>query len=103
MLQNIEIIGNLVADAELKTGKDGREYVAFRVAVSDNGGEEKRTTYYDVTFMKSGLQAYLKKGKYVYVSGRFSVSAVCKEDKAYLNAYVSARDIVLLRGGSSEG
>lgn len=101
MLQKIEIIGNLVADAETRTGKDGKEYVAFRVAVSDNVGEEKRTTYYDVSFIRSGLLQYLRKGQSVYVSGRLSVSAVCKDDRAFLNAYVNAKDIVLL-GGTKE-
>ena len=44
MLQKIDLIGNLVADAEIKTGKDGSEFIGFRVAVSENFAEEKRTT-----------------------------------------------------------
>ena len=96
MLQKIEIIGNLVGDAEVKSGKDGKEYVSFRIAASEGSGEEKKSTYYDVSYIKSGLFQYLKKGKSVYVSGRLSLSAVAKDGKAYLNAYVSAKDIVLL-------
>lgn len=98
MLQKIEIIGNLVSDAELRNGKDGKEFVSFRVAASEGSGDDRRTTYYDVSFSRSGLLQYLKKGQCVYVSGRLSLSAVCREDKAFLNAYVSARDIVLLGG-----
>lgn len=96
MLQKIEIIGNLVGDAEVKSGKDGKEFVSFRVAVNEGSGEDKKTTYYDISYVKSGLLQYLTKGQAVYVSGRLSLSAVCKDDKAYLNAYVSAKDIVLL-------
>lgn len=98
MLQKVEIIGNLVSDAEVKSGKDGKEFVAFRVAVSEGAGDEKKATYYDVNYVKSGLLQYLRKGQPVYVSGKLSISAVLKDDKAYLNAYVSAKDIVLVGG-----
>lgn len=102
MLQKIEIIGNLVADAELKQGKDSREFVSFRVAVGEGSGEDKKTTYYDVTYIKSGLLQYLKKGQPVYVSGRLSLGATCKDDRAFINAYISAKDIVLC-GSTREG
>ena len=45
MLHRIDLIGNLVADAEIRTGKAGSEFIGFRVAVSENSGEEKRTPY----------------------------------------------------------
>ena len=93
MLQRIDLIGNLVADAEIRTGKDGSEYIGFRVAVSETIGEEKRSTFYEVNCHKSGVIEYLKKGQQVYVSGRLSISSVCKDGKAYLNAYVSATDV----------
>ena len=95
MLQKVEIIGNLVSDAEVKSGKDGREFVTFRVAVSEGSGDDRKVTYFDVNYIKSGLLQYLRKGQSVYVSGRLSLSAVCKDDRAFLNAYVSAKDIVL--------
>ena len=101
MLQKIEIIGNLVSDAELRAGKDGKEFISFRVAASEQSGEEKKTTYYDVNQGKSGVLDYLKKGQQVYVSGRLSISAVCKDGKAFLNAYISAKDLVLLGGRDS--
>lgn len=102
MLQKIEIIGNLVGDAEVKKGRDEKEFVTFRVAVNEGSGEDKKTTYYDVNYIKSGLLQYLTKGQAVYISGRLSVSAVCKDGKAYLNAYVGAKDIVLLGGGKND-
>ena len=95
MLQKIDLIGNLVADAEIKTGKDGSEFIGFRVAVSENSGEEKRTTYYEVSCHKSGVIEYLKKGQQVFVSGRLSLSVYVKEDKGYLNAKVKAKDLIL--------
>jgi len=98
MLQKIEVIGNLVSDAEVKCGREGREFVSFRVAVSEGGSVDRKTTYYEVSYVKSGLLQYLRRGQAVYVSGKLSLSAICKDDKAYLNASVSAKDIVLLGG-----
>jgi len=96
MLQKIEVIGNLVSDAEVKNGKDGKEFVSFKVAVNEGSGDDRKTTFYDVSYVKSGLLQYLKKGQALYVSGKLSLSAACKDEKAYLNAYVSAKDVVLL-------
>ena len=96
MLQKIEIIGNVVADAELKQSKSGNQYVSFTVAVNEGNGDEKRTTYYDVGTSKTGVLNYIKKGRTIYVSGRLSLSAVCRDNKAYLNAYVTASEIDLM-------
>lgn len=95
MLQKIDLIGNLVVDAEIRTGKDGSEYISFRVAVSEHSAEEKNTTYYEVTCSKSGVIEYLKKGQQVFVSGRLSLSVHVKDDKGYLNARVKAKDLIL--------
>lgn len=96
MLQRIEIIGNLVADAEVRPGQNQSEFVAFRVAVNESSGEEKKTTFYDVSYAKNGVFGYLRKGQQVYVSGRLSVSASNgKDGRAYLNAYINARDLEL--------
>ena len=95
MLQKIDLIGNLVADAEIRTGKDGSEFIGFRVAVSELSSEEKNTIFYEVTCAKSGVIEYLKKGQQVFVSGRLSLSVYVKEDKGYLNAKVKAKDLIL--------
>ena len=54
-MQNAQIIGNIVADAESKKSKDGSEYIYFRVAVNDNRGEEKSTQYFDVYYPMTGV------------------------------------------------
>ena len=95
MLQKIDLIGNLVADAEIRTGKDGSEFIGFRVAVSELSAEEKNTIFYEVTCAKSGVIEYLKKGQQVFLSGKLSLSVNIKDDKAYLNARVKAKDLVL--------
>lgn len=94
-MQRIDLIGNLVADAEIRTGKDGNEFISFRVAVNDYHGEEKRATYYDVSYRKSEVIKHLKAGLRVFVSGRLSISTVVKEVKTYQNNYVFASDVDL--------
>ena len=96
MLQKIDLLGNLVADAEVVTSKDGREQIAFRLAVNDKVGEDSKATYFDVRMGKSGIVSYLKKGTAIYVTGKLALSATAKDGKAYLNAAVFARDVVLL-------
>ena len=96
MIQKIEIIGNVVADAELKQSKSGNQYVSFTVVVNESMGDEKRATYYDVGTSKTNILTYVKKGRCIFVSGRLSLSAVCKDNKAYLNAYITASEIDLL-------
>jgi single-stranded DNA-binding protein len=93
MYQRIDLIGNLVADAEVRTGKDGNEFISFRVAANEYHGEEKRATFYEVNCRKTDVIKLLKSGTQVFVTGRISLSAVCKDGKAYLNAYVSATDV----------
>ena len=93
MIQKIEIIGNVVADAELKQSKSGNQYVSFTVVVNEGSGDEKRSTYYDVGTSKTGVLNFIKKGRPIYVSGRLSLSAVCRDNKAYLNAYITASEI----------
>ena len=96
MLQKIDLIGNIVADAETFSAKEGREMISFKVAANEKSGEESRVTYYDVRMGKSGILPYLKKGTAVYVSGRLSLGAIAKDGKAYLNASVNAKDVILL-------
>ena len=97
MLQRIDLIGNLVADAEIRTGKDGNEFISFRVAVNDYHGEEKRATFYDVSYRKSDVIKHLKSGVKIFVSGRLSISSVTKDGKTYQNNYVYASDMEVLQ------
>ena len=96
-MQNAQIIGNIVADAESKTSRDGSEYVVFRVAVNENRGEEKKTQYFDVYYQKTGVLKYLKKGQKVYVGGRLGLSTSQRDGNTYINATISAKDIELVQ------
>ncbi len=73
--QKIVLVGNLTADAQQKTSKDGKvSFTTFRVAVSD---AKDRPAFFPVTvFGKQGeaIAAYLTKGRQVLVEGRVEVS-----------------------------
>ena len=101
MLYRLDIMGNIVTDAEVKTSQSGTEFVAFRVAVNEYMGDEKKTTFFDVSYAKNNVLPYLKAGQRVYISGKPSLGAsLGKDGKAYHNAHIYARELELL--GSSQ-
>lgn len=96
-MQNATIIGNLVADGEIKKRGDGGEYIAFRVAVNDNRGESKKTQYFDVYCQKSGVITHLSKGQKVLVYGHLGLSATSKDGNTYVNASISAKEVEIIQ------
>ena len=98
MMQVINVVGNIVDDAELRKSKDGNsQFISFRVAVTEKKGDDTRTTYYDVTHPSTGVYHFLKKGKPVCVVGNLSIwQSFGQDGKAYLNAHISAKVIDLV-------
>ena len=71
MLQ-LQFIGNLGRDAEVKTTKEGREFLSFSVAVKTG---ENETTWLDVAANGGAkIAEYLRKGREVFVQGNLRVS-----------------------------
>lgn len=90
-MQTITLLGNLTSDAEVKSGNDNSEYIAFRVACNEGNGDSKTTSYYDVTCRKSGILDYLKSGQKVAVQGKLRASArLSDKGEVFLNLNVSA-------------
>lgn len=77
------VIGNLGADAELKT-INGKVYLTFRVAHSEkftkqDGSQIEETTWIScITSQFTSLAQYLKRGQKVFVSGDCKASIVWK-------------------------
>ncbi len=73
--QKLIIMGNLAADAELKSAKEGGvKYAHIRVAVSD---AQRRATFFPVTLfgkLAENLTPHLTKGRQVLVEGRIEVA-----------------------------
>lgn len=73
-LQIVSVIGNATKDAEMKSSKDGVNYVTFRLAAGETNGT---TTFYNVVvFGKYGevLQEHIMRGRKIFVNGKLQVS-----------------------------
>lgn len=72
--QKLVIVGNVTADAEVKTSKSGATtFATFRVAVAPYKGD---TTFFPVTLFGTRgekLARFLTRGRQVTVDGRISV------------------------------
>lgn len=68
---NLQIIGNLGADAERRE-TNGRAFISFRVAHSEKRNDVEKTTWVSCVLNGDGgnLAQYLVKGTKVFVSGR---------------------------------
>ena len=69
---NIELIGRLGADSEIRNTKNGKQMVSFRVATDDFSGGERTTTWVNVMWTGDRaikMQEHLKKGSHVDVRG----------------------------------
>lgn len=74
-MQQIQIIGNLGADAEI-VEFNGAKFVTFRVACSEkitiNGNTQEVTTWYSCSYNRAdaAVVQYLKAGQNVFVQGK---------------------------------
>lgn len=108
MLQAI-VIGNLGADAEVKTA-NGREFTTFRIAHTDRWKDEagqihESTTWVDVIMNdKPKVVEYLKKGQMVYVQGNITLRVYSSQKDRCMKAglTVNASKVELLGGRSDE-
>lgn len=104
-----ELIGNLGADAEIKSG-EGYAFVSMRIAntekwKAEDGTEHTDTQWIDVVYSKtdSGLLPFLKSGVKVFVRGfvRLRVYSSQKDRKMKAGLTINATEIELC-GGSSD-
>lgn len=103
-----QVIGNLGADAELKT-INGKVYLTFRVAHSEkftkqDGSQIEETTWIScITSQFTSLHQYLKRGQKVFVSGDCKASIVWKPKtrENVVGLSINVRSIELC-GGSKQ-
>ena len=72
MSVNVNFIGRLGADSELRTTKNGKQYLAFRAATDEFKNGERGTAWLNVTYYGDKgikMQEFLKKGSAVSVVG----------------------------------
>ena len=105
-MNSINIVGNLVADAVVKSFKQknnsgeeyDRKFCAFKIADNLKGNAE-HTNYYDCVYFTQGADKFaplLKKGMQVTcVNGTLKIEFVEKGDKRYTNIKVNVGDVIL--------
>ena len=104
MLKNLQIIGNLVRDAEVFTPNNSmnRSVINFLVAVNDKQRDgSNKTLYVDCSYWrengKTSVSELMTKGSLVYVHGEPSVSCYTdKNGKAVPKLKVDAKRVDVL-------
>lgn len=96
--------GRLGADAEVRQGKEGREFITFSVAVNEKRNGEKRTTWMRVRSDNMRIAPYLKKGSLVFVSGNEDVNTfIDKNGSTQVSRDVRAHNIDFISIGVANG
>lgn len=97
-MNTVNIIGNLARDPQIRATQSGKAVASFTVAtnrnVTVNGEKKQLTDWVSVTAWGSLAEAIgnsLKKGSYVFVSGRFSTRSYEKDgQKIYVSEVVAS-------------
>ncbi|WP_375445778.1 single-stranded DNA-binding protein [uncultured Fibrella sp.] len=102
MLQGL-IIGRLGRDAEVKEGKESKQFVSFAVAVDksykDASGQKiERTEWVDCVADRTGVTPYLVKGQQVVIQGDIKAENYVsnKDQKVYAKLKIRAYSIQLV-------
>lgn len=105
-LNKVQLIGNLAADAELRTTQTGANVCKFRLACNESwvkdGEKQDKTEWVScVLWGKRGqaLAQYLAKGKTIYVEGRLQTSSYEKDGVKHYRTEVNVSEVILLGGG----
>jgi len=78
----MQVYGNIATPLESRTGRDsGKPFYTFRFAENQGKDNNRTTTWYEVTFFGSELDAdLLSKGQFVKITGRVEAEAFLKRD-----------------------
>lgn len=106
MPNQIQVIGRLGRDSEMKSTRDGRTFLAFSVGSDIGFGDNKETLWFKCTLWgkrADSLQQYLVKGQQVVVLGQVSLNNwTTNEGETRTDLQVNASD-VWLAGSKPEG
>lgn len=81
-MNNVTLIGNMVADPELKTTQSGVMMTSFTIAVPKRRGEDGADFVRCTAFSKTAelITQYVKKGHKIGIVGRLDVSSYQDDD-----------------------
>lgn len=107
-MNNVNIIGNLTRDAELKyIGHNNTPLLKFSIAVNkyNRSTQENEPHYFDVSFWGKGapnIAKYMTKGQKVGVSGELTQDRWEQDGHKRSKVYITTFNIVLCGGGENK-
>jgi single stranded DNA-binding protein len=105
-MKQITLDGRLGGDAEVKKTNTGKDYVRFEIANDSFVDGANKTEWFNVTcfdpFIVSKKSEFLKKGRYVIISGTWKSEVTNNKGTIYLNHYITANNIELPSFGSKK-
>ena len=112
-LNRAQVIGNVTRDPEVKTIGSGQMVASFSVATNSSwtdkmGAKQEKSEFHNIVAwgkLAEICQAYVKKGRKLYVEGRMQTRDWEGEDgvKRYRSEIVAENIILLDRSGAPEG
>ena len=112
-LNRAQVIGNVTRDPEVKNIASGQTVASFAVATNSSwtdkmGAKQEKSEFHNIVAwgkLAEICQAYVKKGRKLYVEGRMQTRDWEGEDgvKRYRSEIVAENLILLDRSGAPEG
>lgn len=83
----MQVYGNIGSDITPRTGPSGKPFWTFRLAENQGKDENRTTTWYEVAFFGSEVDAdLLQKGQFVKVTGRVEAQVYQKRDQTWASS-----------------
>jgi single-strand DNA-binding protein len=98
-MNNVNMIGNLTRDPEMRTTNNGTQVTSFTIAVNSGWGDNKKTSFIPVTAWNKTAEnchKFLNKGSKIAVSGRIDTESYEKEGKTIYTWKVVANNVEFL-------
>lgn len=97
-LNNVNLLGRMVRDPEIRTTQSGKQVCSFTLAV-DKRGKDAGANFFDCTAWEQSadfLSKYGQKGAQVLVSGRLDQQVWEKDNKKQSKVAIIADEVQLL-------
>lgn len=98
-MNQVNLIGNICNDLELKKTKNDKSVVDFNLAVNSGYGDFKRTDFIKIVVfgvMAENIVKYQAKGNKLLVSGELHIDKYEKDGKTYYYTSVQASSVEFL-------
>lgn len=98
-MNNVNLIGNLTSNPELRTTSTGKNVCNFSIAINSGYGESSRTDFINIQAwnkLAENLCKYQSKGGKLGISGELRSETYEKDGNKRTNTYVLANQITYL-------